>query len=567
MSLRNSTPLTFNPRGLSDTLDGSTVFAGAMSSLQNLVPDPSTRSLWQCRPAAIKLTDFTASGGAATDPFSSGFSPGFGGDGGLFPAPLGKISCLKVIGNIAYGMIATGLTVGHDQPFAYNLSTNTFGLITGITSANTPLSPANSGPWIPPKMALVGHELLVTHPGYSGAGGVYFGWFDVSNPSAITWNGGNLTGLVTFTTAPSCVENFGGRAYWITNPPTGQPALIFSDVLVPRTVTNANQVLTFDDNVALTALAPLPLNNQLGGIVQALIVFKGVQNMYQVTGDAATSNLTKNALNVATGTLAPNSISSTPKGLAFIAPDGLRMIDFNGNVGDPVGTDGMGKTLPFFYAVVPSRMYGSANGQIYRISVQDGSLLNSPTVEYWYDMTRQIWSGPHTFPASCIAPWNGTFIVASFNVISSLWQSDYVQTATSTFVENGTPMSFTWNTCMLPDTNKMCENAMIETTIYMGQAPGGIYAVYAANQNGSVFQSLTITNTSTATVWGQFTWGQALWGGSASALFPRRIPWAAPIVFRRMQIVVVGTSSKDLRVGTLHLRYEQLGYLQESDAA
>jgi hypothetical protein len=563
MSLRRSTPLTFNPRSLSDALDGTNVFAGAMASLQNLVPDPSTRALWQCRPAAISLINFATQGGGFSSGFSSGFQLGFS------QLPIGLISCLKVIGNVAYGMVATARNPGNDEPFAYNLLTNTFALISGVTSANTPASPAATGAWTPPTMDLVGTNLLVTHPGYTGAGGVYFGWFDISNPSAITWSGGQLSGAVTFATAPAAVRNFNGRAYWITNPPTGQPAVIFSDVLVPRTVTNANQVITFDDNVPLTALAPLPLNNQLGGIIQALIVFKGVQNMYQITGDAAsTSNpLSKNALNVATGTLAPNSIASTPKGLAFIAPDGLRFIDFNGNVGDPTGTDGMGKTLPFIYSVVPSRMCAAANGSIYRVTTQDGSLNGSPWVEYWYDMTRQIWSGPHTFPASGVAPYNNTFIMAPRNVAGALWQADFVQSATSTFTENGSPITFNWTTSMLPDPNDMSEHAMIETTIYMGQASGASYSISALDQNGTILQSAILTNTSVPTIWGAFAWGQAPWGGQQSLLFPRRVPWPAPIVFRRMQLYLTGTSSAAVRVGMAHMKYEKLGYLQQSDAA
>lgn len=546
MSLRRTTPLTFNPRGLSDTLDGSTVFAGAMASLANLIPDPSTRSLWQCRPAASELIAFTNGG---------------------FSSP-GLISSLKVIGSYAFGMVASARNPGHDEPFAYNIATNTFATITGVTSPNTPISPATSGAWVPPTMDLVGHELLVTHPGYNGTGGVYFGWFDIADLANITWNGGNLAGAVTFTTAPSSVKNFNGRAYWITNPPTGQPSLIFSDVLVPRTVTNANQVLTFDDNVPLTALAALPLNNQNGGIIQSLIVFKGVSNMYQVTGDAATSNLAKNALNVATGTLAPNSITSTPKGLSFVAPDGLRFIDFNANVSDPIGVDGMGKTLPFIYSLVPSRMCAAANGMVIRMTTQDASLTGSPTVEYWYDMARQIWSGPHTFPASCIAAYQNTFIVAPKDVTGSLWQSDYVQTSTSNFTENGVALTFTWTSSMLPDTNQMSENSMQQTTIYMALAASTTYSVFALDQDGAILLQSSVVSTVAATIWGGFTWGPpSVWGSGSNGLYPRQIPWSQPVVFRRMQVSVQGASSGALRIATMHLRYQQLGYLQMDTAA
>src|SRR5262245_41209533 len=124
MSLRRSTPLTLVPRGLSDALDGTNVFSGAMASLQHLVPDPSTRGLWQCRPAAQNLAFLSGGGGGGA--FSPGFSPGFGPAGGGGGGPAGMISVMKVIGNMVYGMVASPDFPGHDAPFAYNLLTNAF---------------------------------------------------------------------------------------------------------------------------------------------------------------------------------------------------------------------------------------------------------------------------------------------------------------------------------------------------------------------------------------------------------------------------------------------------------
>jgi hypothetical protein len=157
--------------------------------------------------------------------------------------------------------------------------------------------------------------------------------------------------------------------------------------------------------------------------------------------------------------------------------------------------------------------------------------------------------------------------MAPRNVAGALWQSDYVQSSTSTFTENGLALTFNWTSSMLPDPNHMSENAMIETTIYMGQAPGASYSVFALDQNGGVLQTAILTNTSHPTLWGAFQWGQALWGGATSNLFPRRVPWPAPVVFRRMQIFVQGQSAAGVRLGMMHLKYEQLGYMQQSDAA
>jgi len=223
--------------------------------------------------------------------------------------------------------------------------------------------------------------------------------------------------------------------------------------------------------------------------------------------------------------------------------------------------------LPFIYSVVPSRMCAAANGSVVRITTQDGSLNGSPNVEYWFDMPRGIWSGPHTFAASCISPWNNTFVVAPITPQASLWRSDYVQSSTSTFVENGVQMTFNWTTTMLPDTNQMHQCAMIETTIYMAQQPAATYNVFALDQSGAVIQQSSVTNTASPTRWGAFTWGAALWGGGASALFPRRIGWPKPVVFRRMQIFLQGASDVNVRIGMLHMKYEKLGYLQQGAAA
>ena len=585
MSLRRSTPIAFHPRSLSDAIDASTVSPGAMASLQNLIPDPSTRNLWQCRPAASALIDFRAGG----NPFSDGFSDGFART--TFPQPAGAVSTFFIIGDLLYGLVALGPELPQlDMPFCYNLKTNTFINVSGITTANRPPAPSTTGPWTPPTMDVVGSTIMVTHPGFNGTGGNWFGWFDISNPLAPVWNAGNLGGTAfsgaspgfsATTGPPIAVKSFNGRAYYAFNPPVGASATVFSDVLAPLTVNAAAvggliPVITYDDNISITALGALQLANQfLGGIVQAIIVFKGAVRMYQVTGDIALGNpplgtLTKNALNVNTGTLAPLSVSPTSKGLMFVAPDGLRLIDFQANVSDPIGTDGDGKVLPFLYAVIPSRIAAAANGVLYRVSVQDGSLLNSPFVEYWFDFSRGgIWSGPHSFAATMIKAYNQTFVLAAHAANGTIWQSDYLQSISSTFIENSQQMNFIWVTSMLPDTDQMTENAMLETTLYMAMSSGfaGTYLVQSLNQNGSVLQSASLVNPTLPVFWGQFTWGQSLWGGALSSLFPQAVPWPKPLVFRRMQLALTGVSSPQLRIGTLHMRYEQLGYLQQGIAA
>lgn len=543
MTLRNATPIQFSPVGLSDALDSTNVFPGACSQLANLIPDPTTKNLWQCRPAALQTTDFT------------GFTtPGF-------------ISVQKVVGTKIYGMIASGRNPGHDEPFAYDLVTNTFSTISGILLANTPISPATTGDWVPPTMDLVGVNLVVTHPGFTGSGGVMFGWFNISDPAAITWTGGNTT-TTLLPTPPTAVKQFFNRAYFLVNPPTGQPAAYFTDVLT-LTITDPTHIITFGDNEKLTAIGALPLNSQLtGGTIQSLIVFKGAAQMWQITGDVALSNnpLNVNSMNVATGTLAPNSICATSKGLAFIAPDGLRVIQFNGTISDPVGEGGSGITVPFIYAIAPSRMVAACTAKTFRVSVQNGNATDSPNQEFWYDVPRGVWSGPHSFPASQISVYRNTFIVAPIGVTGKLFQSDAAQGLTSTYVENGTQLSFTYATTLMPNTKQMAENAMVETTIHIGMPDGQQVACYAIDENGAVYNSVVLVSTVPTAIWGGFTWGSALWAGASNALAPRQLKWAIPIVFQRLSIVATGNCAPNLKIGDVYLRYQQLGYLLQQDA-
>ena len=562
--IRNFRPLPWRAKGLSDSVDGSTAFNGAMASLQNLIPDPTTAELWQCRPAAVSIATFP--GG----PFSSGFSAGF-------MHSTGNVIALKIVGNVAYGMVSLG--DGFDHPFALNLLTNAFITVTGTTGSNLPQSQPSSGPWTPPIMDLIGSKMVVTHPGFS-ATAFFIGWFDISTPTAPVWNAGNITGAagVPFTQPPIGVAQFFNRAYYMVNY-ASQPQVIIRDPLNPHAATGASgagtvvPILTFGDNTPLTAFGQLRLFNQLGGIIQALIVFKGTSNIYQITGDLAFASASNpqpaiNAMNFATGTLAPLSLCSTPRGLAFVAPDGLRIIDFSANVSDPIGYDGQGVSAPFIFSGTPSRICAACNGNVIRISTQNTLLPTGGYQEYWYDIERKIWSGPHTFPASVIQPYGNSFVMAGQGVLGQLWRSDVVQSASSGFVESGNPMSYIYTTAFLPDTDQLgnihVSQSLLTCALSATVAPVQVNAI---DQNGTVIDTVTLTGTGGAANWGQFTWGQAAWGVSTNALNPRKLPWHFPLVFARAQFSVTGQSASPVRLGAFQFRYKQLRYLTDIGAA
>ena len=621
MPLRNGQPITWRPKGLTDAIDGTNSFPGAMWSLSNMLPDPTTDGVWVSRPPALSATTF-----------ASFTTPGF-------------VSAILVIGVRAYGMIASGRNAGNDEPFCYDLLTNTFVTVSGITSANTPVSPASTGDWTPPIMCQVGSRIIVTHPGFNAT--TKFGWFDISgfsqgvlgdtvngspiitgNPTilgvqpglAITGTGIPASTTVLFAAAASSAHAVTGTSHtnflvdgiastagifagmaWVGPgiPPgttvttvaansvtlsqaaqssvtaqfvallsspspagfftggftVGSATITVSDtsnlwvgqiitaglalpanstivslvantsitlnqaatlggtlpfqaignvIVMSANATSTNnaeaiqitggtfaapqwgagdtqpnnlpqqpvgvaqmngrawyacgtsgvpfsdsgfpcqisdnlfvQALTTGDGLAVTAIGPVYLSSLVGGQVQSLIAFEGSYKMQQITGDPDKNNLAMNALPVATGTLAPLSLTPCELGLAFISPEGMRVVDFIGRISPPYGDHGQGITTPFIYAVVPSRICGAANSDTLRWTVQNGYKVGSPYEDYWYDIGRKAWHGPHTSTASLLQPYGpDSFVMTFVGTNANLFVQPSVPVLTSTYVEN-----------------------------------------------------------------------------------------------------------------------------------
>lgn len=616
MALRRSRPYTFRPRGLSDAVDGTNAFPGAMQQLANLIPAPHTRGIFIPRPASTSLTTF-----------------------GDFTTPA-QLEALLVVGNTAYGMIASGRFAGKSEPFAYNLLTNTFLTISGVASGNLPATQPTAGDWTPPTIAVIGSRIVFTHPGFAGGADPYFGWLDISglNSTDITgnttsgsttvdnlssdvlqagwnvgmaisglgiptgatidsiasdgksvvisaaatstntgealtvaggtatapqWASGNTNGAIQLPSVPVAVGQFNGRAYFAC-----KNATPFSDSGNATQITNATQVLTFQNGLDVTALAGLPLSAQQGGIIQALIAFQGDANMVQITGDPATNNLATNNLNVATGTLAPNTICSTPRGIAFVAPDGVRIIDFLARVSDPIGAFGDGVVVPFLSAINPSRMCAAFNQNVLRVSVKNGAAVNQPVQEYWFDFGLKIWTGPHSFPAALIQPWaspsKSTFVLAGSGIDAQLWESDPVARSSSSYTENGAAMTFAYQTSLLPDNQQMAENAVVESSIGLVLINESNMTVQALNEAGASIGTVFLSGPNKpGSQWGGFDWGNAPWDGTSGYYRQYQLPWPEPLVFKQMSVLCTGESIAGFEIGNLYLRYEILGYLMQ----
>jgi len=343
---------------------------------------------------------------------------------------------------------------------------------------------------------------------------------------------------------PLAVAEMNGRAWFAC----GIDGIPFSDSGFPCRRSNQPQVqaLTTNDGTAVTMIGPLELAAPLtGGIVQALIVFQGEAQMQQITGDPETGNLQMNLLPVATGTLAPLSVIPCSLGTAFVSPQGLRVVQRDGSVTDPIGNDGQGMTNPFQFAVIPSRICAEANVAVLRITVQNGLVENNPFEAYWFDLSRKTWSGPHTFPARLIQHWGSTFILAPVGIPASLWRGDAYATPASTYVENSFQLSWIAETVLLPDNDQMSMNVTVESNLTCAMPVANPIQVTAWDENRRIIDIPYPPITSEP---------------SNVTLREREILWTRPVIFKQMSVTFTGTSDAGVRLGNCYMRYEILGY-------
>ena len=371
----------------------------------------------------------------------------------------------------------------------------------------------------------------------------------VANP---LWGAGD-TNINPLAAIPVFVRQLAGSAAFgvnTTSPPTSATA--FSDPGIPCQMSQVSQIITFQNAVPVTAAKGLPLENQLGGIIQSLIVFQGASNIQQITGSVALGNITVNTSQVATGTFSPNSVASTPKGLIFASPFGLRMIDFDGRVTDPIGARGKGAVIPFQNAVNPTRVSASFNENTYRVTIswQPPPTLQNiwgsavRTDEFWLHLDVGLFTGPHTSVMDLSAPWisNETFVCAPSWGRGELFVSDPDQAQNSVYIENGRPLTWALRTTLLPDDESLYANSIVESDIFASMSAATQWiASFIDDQNQTLAQ---------AYVW--------LGPGVTQAKLP--IYWNNAIVFRQGSVLITGNSEAQTLIGALGLRYQKLKY-------
>jgi hypothetical protein len=545
MPIPKAYPIRFTPKGLSDAFDATDTFAGACSALQNLIFDQANPELVTARPGV----------GTAYTSFAGFTTPGF-------------VSLHVTLGTLTFGMLATGRNAGHDEPFCYDNAAGGFITISGVTAGNTPTSPATTGPWTPPTLTVVGIKVIITHPGFNGAGSNFFGVIDITNPAAPAWSAANLAtnGLPG---VPTAVANFNNRAYF-----SFKNQLFYSDVLNATTATNAGQSLTVGDNTSITALAGLPVQTTSSGIIGALVVFKPAQ-MWQVIGDAATttSPLSQNYITLTTGCISPRSIVPTSFGLAFVGISGPFFLNYAGAVvplNNKLG-DGSPSDLqqPFQDTTSPTRIAAGFQGNIYRVCVPTTAPNGNASNDYWFDLYRRRWSGPHTFPYDCVsmvssATTGSYFLLSSATNPGALYRSVAQPQSgiTPTYSDLGVPLQTVLQSASFPKTGHMAEKQVIESTLELSSIGVAVnYQVTALDSIGNVIGNAGVTTVNKGGIWGANNWGDGTkWASAINTPLVYTVPWGAPIVFKKIVLNIQAQATNSLSIGTFYARYQDCGY-------
>jgi hypothetical protein len=537
VAIRNGVPIRFTPKGICDAFDATGAFPGACENLSNLIFDQGNPEVVVSRPGV----------GAARTTFSSFTSPTF-------------VSGFIVLGTVVYGMVSTARNPGQDEPFAYNILTNTFTTVTGVTAGNTPSSPSssNTAPWVPPTFAVISTKIIVTHSGFNGTGANFFGVIDISNPAAPAWSSSNLA-TTPLTAVPTSVANYNNRAYYAVG-----SHLAFSDVLLPTTRTNASQELTVGDTTPITAQSGLPIQTTSAGIIGALVVFKG-SSCWQVTGDPVTNNLGLNYISLTTGCSAPRSIVQGPFGIFFAAVDGPYILSYVGTLDALSHQPGSGMPAdlqkPFQNATTPSRIAAGFTGNAYRVCVRTTLFGNTSLNDYWYDIRRKRWTGPHTFTYDCASPFGDAFILSGSDHGAALYLSEILPSTVSVYNDAGTALTSHLTSSSFPKTGQMQQVQVVESTVELSSA--GIatsYNITALDGDYNTLNSTFVRTPAGGAQWGTGVWGSLSWSSASNIPHVYTIPWSIALVFQKMSIDITATSSSSLSIGTFFARYQNTGY-------
>jgi hypothetical protein len=534
--LRNPAIYRWSPLGLSDARDGQRAFPGACKLLTNLIHDPVSNNMLAPRSASTPVTAFSG-----------------------FTSP-GVVSVMLTVGTRVFGMIASGLNPGYDQPFCYDTASSAFVTISGITSSNVPATLDTSGAWTPPCMAVVGNYIVITHPGYTMTSGPV-GTINLTTLAYATGNMMNGTTSV-FSAVPTFVAQFYNRAWYAV----GNQAY-FSNALAPLSQTDAGQMLTLGASTEpITCFVPQGISTATQGILTALVAFKA-NSVWQITGDwnyggsTTGGNLALNQITASVGCSAPRTAVPTPMGIMFMAGDGIRTIPPLSMVVSEPNPD---VVFPFFNCTQPTRACAAYSADTYRISLDTVTTTDVlGRFEYWFSLKVGKWSGPHTFPADTIAPLNNSFVLTVNSIGATIWASNPFTMPSDTFTENGTVLTVNMTSSLIDPEPPMSEKASVEMTVaaVYGTAT---YTVQVLDSQGNLVNQTTLNPITIPTTWGNSgtVWGALglVWASAPYNTSISTLAFSSPLVFKTCQIVLTGQSGYYFRLGRFDFRYEALQY-------
>jgi hypothetical protein len=148
--------------------------------------------------------------------------------------------------------------------------------------------------------------------------------------------------------------------------------------------------------------------------------------------------------------------------------------------------------------------------------------------------------------------------------VAGLWQSDVVPNSASSFVENGTQLTFTMTSAPLPDVDMAMKNIGESTIDIAFQGAIGAITVTILNAQNYYLGSAAVVNTAANSVWGSFVWGYGVWGASATGFKRYNLNWSNPITTEKFVSQVMGNSFNGLKIGNQWFRVEDLGYTNAS---
>jgi hypothetical protein len=219
--------------------------------------------------------------------------------------------------------------------------------------------------------------------------------------------------------------------------------------------------------------------------------------------------------------------------------------------------------VPFQNTTAPSRMAASFSGNIFRVCVVTIIQGVNQTNDYWFDIRRKRWNGPHTFNYDCIAQFGNNFVLSGAGTGAALFVSQSLPQIGSSYADNGTQLISTLQSSSFPKTQRMAQVQVVESTQEFASSGASVnYNITALDDQNNTLDSTFVVTPAAGITWGGgHTWGDgSLWSSSAKIPHVYNIPWTVPLVFQKMAINIMATSSNSLSIGTFFARYQDTGY-------